>query len=90
MAQPRSEDLLSELLRNQGQRHDVAATSLDERSLMRAANKVGTPTLREDDVAAESSNAALQHEVFSLVQRYPLQSVALAIGVAYLIGRSTR
>ncbi|HEU4327816.1 MAG TPA: hypothetical protein VFS21_32060 [Roseiflexaceae bacterium] len=104
MEAPMDDQFLSELLRlgpeMQQDAGAVAATdrpAIDDMALLRAANRVGTPPLVEPPVwltephrpgAATPDN--FRGEVATFVRRYPLPTIALAAGLAYIALRRGR
>lgn len=104
MDAPMDDQFLSELLRlgpevQQDAQTTAPATTLeiDERELLRAANRVGTPPLVEPPVllteppeVAAVPSEGFRGEVASFVRRYPLPTLALASALAYIALRRGR
>lgn len=84
--QQREHDLLSQLLTAPpaGERAAPPLSRRDERALLSAANRIGTPTLAPRDEPAGDSFAG---ELMSVIRRYPLPTVALGAGLVFLLAR---
>lgn len=87
----REEDLLAQLLTAQPGRTPQPAPALsrhDERSLLSAANRVGTPALVPGDAAGSAEQTeSFAGEVLGVIKRYPLPAVAFGAGLAFLLTR---
>jgi len=92
--QQREDAFLNELLNTRTQpaaRPASALTPSDERALLSAANRVGTPTLAPTPAVEEISAAkSFAGEVAEMVRRYPLPVVAFGAGVMFLLARRRR
>ena len=92
--QQREDAFLNELLTTRTQpaaRPAPALTRSDERALLDAANRAGTPTLAPAPAGEAHSGAkSFAGEVAELVRRYPLPAVAAGAGLMFLLARRRR
>lgn len=93
--QQREDAFLNELLTTRtppAARPAPALTPSDERALLSAANRAGTPTLApfSGGEAAPAGEKSFAGEVAEMVRRYPLPAVALGAGVMFLLARRRR
>ncbi len=71
--------------------------AIDDMELLRAANRVGTPPLvelpalsAEPPLGQEAAPDSFRDELGAFVRRYPLPTIALAAGLAYIALRRGR
>lgn len=86
--QQREDELLSQLLTAApaGVRAAQQMSQSDERALLHAANRAGTPSLAPE-AADEPAAASFAGELVNVVRRYPLPAVAVGAALVFLLAR---